>query len=701
MTESAANLGELSALARRLGTEYAVSRILAEAGGAESSLRRALALMGRELGWDYCVCWRLQAGATPCMRIMASWQRHPERSQALEAASRQLELTPERGLAGRTWQRATPLWIEDVGADPEFLLRRQAQAAGLGTGVCCPIPFRGKVIGLLEFIAARGVVPDPDSQPVLVSLAEQIGQFLDHQAIETALRASETHYRALFDANIAGVHCSTMAGTTVAANPAFVRMFGFASMAEALACDASQLYVDPNDRLALMEQLRQAGTDVNRSLQLRRHDGRAIWVLANTVLIPGGDGGQDVNESTVIDVTEAKEMERRFWQTSKLEGIGRLAGGIAHDFNNLLTVINGYGDQLLAKLAPDDRARPSLARIRQAGQRAEALTRQLLTISRRQAVEPVVLDLEMAVAETEAMLGGTLGAQVRVHRFAQPGLGHVRADAGQLGQIVMNLAINARDAMPQGGDLLLEMNNVEIGEAYARRHVQARAGRFVRLAISDTGSGMDANARLHAFEPFFTTKPRGKGTGLGLATVYGLVLQHGGWIELYSEAGHGTTFKMYFPRVDAPLAASPPRSAAAGHTGGGEVVLLAEDESAVRALVEEVLHEAGYRVCAAVGDAEQALARAPAAGAALDLLITDVIMPGLTGPELAAQLCLRHPQLRVLLVSGYTEQAMIHQDLLPGRREGWGYLQKPFAPEALLAAIRALLDRRPGCVSAG
>ncbi len=699
MTDSAANLGELSALARRLGTEYAVSRVLVEAGGAESSLRRALAVMGRELGWDYCICWRLQPGATPCMRCMASWQRHPERSQALEAQCRELVLLPARGFAGRVWQRAQPEWLDDVCADPTFLLRDEAAAAGLGTGVCCPIPFRGKVIGLLEFIAARGVVPDPDSQPVLTSLAEQIGQFLDHEAIETALRASKAHYRALFDANIAGVHCSTMSGLTVAVNPAFVRMFGFDSLEAALACPALQLFVDPADRSALLEQLRRTGTDVNRPLQLRRHDGQALWVLANTVLIPGCAGGEDMNESTVIDVTEAKEIERRFWQTSKMEGIGRLAGGIAHDFNNLLTIINGYGDQLLEKLPPDDRARPNLERIRQAGQRAEALTRQLLNFSRRQAVEPAVLDLEAVVAETEAMLAGTLGARIRVHRFAEPGLGHIRADAGQLGQIVMNLAINARDAMPAGGDLLLEMNNVEVGEAYAHRHVQARPGRFVRLAISDTGSGMDANARLHAFEPFFTTKPRGQGTGLGLATVYGLVMQHGGWIELYSEVGHGTTFKMYFPRVDAAVAPAAPRPALPGPHGGGEVALIAEDQAAVRELVEEVLQEAGYRVCAAVADGEQALARAPEAGG-LDLLITDVIMPQMTGPELAAQLSRRHPRLCVLLVSGYTEQAVIHQDLLPCQREGWGYLQKPFSPEALRTSVRALLDRRPGCVAA-
>ncbi|MGH9480477.1 MAG: response regulator [Terriglobales bacterium] len=697
MNEPAPNLRELSALARRLTTEYGVSRILAEGGGAESSLRRVLAVMGRELQWEYCVCWRLQTASPPAMRILASWQRHPERSQALEERSRQLELTPDRGFAGRAWRTAAPQWCEDVGNADGFLLAAEAQQAGLGPGVAYPISFRGQVLGLLEFLATRGATPDADSQPVLISLSEQIGQFLNHDAVECALRASEARYRALFDANIAGVHCSTLEGMTVAVNPAFVRMFGFGSMEQALACDANELYADRDDRAALIQQLRQQGVDANRQLRLRRHDGAEIWVLANTVLISAGEGLPEMNESTVIDITEAKELERRTRQSSKMEGIGRLAGGIAHDFNNLLTVINGYSDQLLGKLGELDPVRASVGKIRQAGHRAEALTRQLLSFSRRQPVEPTVLDLAATVGETAAMLERTLGAGVRIRRFVEPGLGHIRADAGQISQIVINLAINARDAMPEGGDLLIEMNNLEIGGGYLRSHIQARPGPCVRLTISDTGCGMDLTTRQHAFEPFFTTKPQGEGTGLGLATVYGLVMQNSGWIELYSEPGRGTAFKMYFPRVDAPVAAATllPSTPAAG---GGESALIVEDQAEVRALMQEVLREAGYRVVAAASGGDDAIARAPAD---LDLLVTDIVMPGLTGPELAARLGARHPRLRVLFVSGYTEQAVIHQSIMPEQREGWRYLQKPFSPEALLAAIRELLDRRAGCVTAG
>ncbi|MGH9394742.1 MAG: response regulator [Terriglobales bacterium] len=691
MTEAATNPGELSALARRLATEYAVSRILAEAGAAADCLQRALAVMGEELQWEYCVCWRVNpetstSGAT--MRVLATWQRHPQLSAALEEATRRLEISPAQGVAGRAWQLGAPLQIEEAADNDDFLLAAEARAAGLGSGVCCPISVRGKVIGLLEFLAGRGANPDPDSLPVLVSLAEQIGQFLDHEAVASALRASEARFRQLFDANIAGVHCSTVGGIPVAVNPAFVRMLGFASMAEALACDTVSLYADPADRISLMEQLQHNGADANRALRLRRPDGAIIWVLANTVLIPGSDGGPELNESTVIDITEAKEMERRQWQTSKMESIGRLAGGVAHDFNNLLTVINGYSDLLLERAAEHDPARPGLAKIRQAGQRAEALTRQLLAFSRQQAVEPAVLDLEAAVAETEAMLSSALGNGIRLRRWCEPGLGHVRADAGQVGQIVMNLAINARDARPEGGELLFELSNVEVDADYCRRHIQARAGRFVRLAVSDTGCGMDATTKQHAFEPFFTTKPRGKGTGFGLASVYGLSLQNGGWVELYSEAGQGTTFKVYFPRVDDEVSAAALAAAPLRAEGRGETVLVVEDEAGVRALVEEVLASHGYKVRSAE-NAAQALPQMETPGE-LALLITDVVLPDRNGRELAQWLQQAHPALQVLLMSGYTERAAAMQGLVP-KGSGFGYLQKPFSGPALLEKVSCAL----------
>ncbi|HWG37818.1 MAG TPA: ATP-binding protein [Terriglobales bacterium] len=693
MSETATNLGELSALARRLGTEYAVSRILAEEGGASDCLRRALAVMGDELQWEYCVCWRLVlegAAAGTAMKVLATWQRNPHLSAPLDALARGLEVTAAQGVAGRAWRLGAPLWFEDIAADDDFLLAEAARQAQLGAGVCCPISFRGRVIGLLEFMAARGVSPDPESLPVLVSLAEQVGQYLDREAMATALKSSESRYRKLFDANIAGVHCSTLGGVPMEVNPAFVRMLGFPSVAAALAYDTVKLYADPADRTALLEQLQRHGADANRQLRLRRPDGSIIWVLANTVLIPGSDGVPDMNESTVIDITEAKEMERRQWQASKMEGIGRLAGGVAHDFNNLLTIINGYSDLLLGRMEENDAARASIEKIKQAGLRAEGLTRQLLAFSRQQALETAVLDLEAIVAETESMLGDMLGSRIRVRRCAEPGLGRVRADAGQIGQIVMNLAINARDAMPQGGELLIEMNNVEIDAEYLRGHVQARTGRYVRLAVSDTGCGMDHATKQHVFEPFFTTKPRGKGTGLGLATVYGLTLQSGGWVELYSEVGRGTTFKVYLPRVQEQSAPAAPAPAVPQlrSEGRGEAVLIVEDEIGVRSLIEEVLGAHGYRVRSAES-AEQAAAAAEGLDD-LALIVTDIVLPGRNGREFAQDMKRAHPQAQVLLMSGYTERAAAMHGLVPAG-SGFGYLQKPFTPMRLLESVSQAL----------
>ncbi len=687
MMETTGNVADLKAQARRLATEYAVSRILSEAGAPEPTLARALAVMGQELQWDYCVCWRLR-GET--MRIVASWQRDPERSRALEAGGRKLELRKGCGFAGRVWDEAQPLWIADIAKEDGFLLGQEAQAAGLEAGMACPIQFRGKVIGILEMLAARGVKPDPDTGAVLISLAEQIAQFLDHSAVESALRASEARYRHLCEVSSAGVHCCTGAGEAVAVNPAFVRMFGFESEAEALACPAKQLFVDAADREALLAQLRRGGRDTNRQLRLRRQDGRVIWVLTNTVLVPGINGAPDLNESMLIDISETKEFERRQWLSSKMEGIGRLAGGVAHDFNNLLTVINGYCDLLLARTPEGDSGRASLMKIRQAGQRAEALTRQLLAFSRRQSVEPLGLNLEQAVSETLEMMAGALGEGVVVHKRAAPGLGLVRADPDQISQIVMNLGLNARDAMPEGGELIVELDNVDMDEEYLRGHAQAKPGRYVRLAVSDTGCGMDAETRKHVYEPFFTTKPQGQGTGLGLATVYGLTVQNHGWIELYTEPRYGTTFKLYFPRVDAAGAAAAAAAGATATPAAAAGVLLVEDEPEVRALMRDVLEAAGYQVRAAANGAEAlrlAALEAPA------LLVSDVVMPGMTGPELAAELEKTQPELPVLFVSGYSEQVVIRRGLTLGAAQAArkDYLQKPFPPSALLQKVQRLL----------
>src|SRR5438874_2635176 len=368
-----------------------------------------------------------------------------------------------------------------------------------------------------------------------------------------------------------------------------------------------------------------------------------------------------------------RRSEEQLRQAQKMEAVGRLAGGIAHDFNNLLTVITSYGGLLLEDLAPDDSRRDDVEQIRKAAEGAAALTRQLLAFSRQQVLEPKVLDLRAIIAGTEKLLRRLIGADVQLATSLASDLGAVKADPGQLEQIIINLAVNARDAMPGGGRLTIEATDME--------EVEGRPGRWVILAVSDTGIGMDEQTKARIFEPFFTTKESGKGTGLGLATVYGIVKQAGGFIWVDSEPGRGTSFEVYLPRVDEPVAPAITRPAPAEPGRGTETVLLVEDAPAVRLVTRQVLERYGYTVLEApTGD--MALRLAAKHHGPIHLLLTDVVMPGLSGRQLAGQLSQLRSEMKVLYVSGYTDTV----------ESGVAYLQKPFAPEALARRVRDVLD---------
>jgi hypothetical protein len=398
---------------------------------------------------------------------------------------------------------------------------------------------------------------------------------------------------------------------------------------------------------------------------------------------------RDAGLVLAADITERKRLEERFYQAQRLESVGRLAGGVAHDFNNLLTVINGYCEMLLGDVPAGDPLREGLTEIRNAGERAAALTQQLLAFSRRQIVQPTVLNLNLVVSDIQKMLRRLIGEDIEFVSQLSPDLGNITADQGQLQQVIVNLAVNARDAMPTGGTLLIETANVTFDETYASTHADTRPGPHVMLAVSDTGSGMTPEVKEHLFEPFFTTKPTGAGTGLGLATVYGMVKQSGGWIWVYTELGRGTTFKIYFPRTDSPLTQSQP--VLRSDVRGSETILLVEDQPEVRTLAVSALRKCGYTVHSAANGAE-ALATSRQAGGAIHLLVTDVIMPGMNGREVAGKLREERPDLRVLFMSGYTANAIAHRGVLDA---GMDYLQKPFTPELLTAKVREVLGPPP------
>ncbi len=387
------------------------------------------------------------------------------------------------------------------------------------------------------------------------------------------------------------------------------------------------------------------------------------------------------------DVTERKNLEEQFRQAQKMEAVGRLAGGVAHDFNNLLTIINGYSQLLLDQRPETDPERDLLGQILRAGERAASLTRQLLAFSRRQMLAPQVLNLNEVVRNMQRMAHRLIREDVEVKVRLSDQLGQVKADPAQIEQVILNLLVNAADAMPQGGNLLIETANADLDESYVRDRGAAAPGRYVMLAVSDTGMGMDAATREHIFEPFFTTKEKGKGTGLGLATVYGIVKQSGGEIWAYSQPGKGSTFKVYLPRVEGEAESAESKEPAPS-PGGTETVLLVEDEKSVRTLAARILLSRGYRVLESK-DVEDAVRIGESYSQSIELLLTDVVMPGMSGRNVADRLRFVRPQMKVLYISGYTDDAIVHHRVLDA---GMAFLQKPFTPESLARKVREVLD---------
>ncbi len=544
--------------------------------------------------------------------------------------------------------------------------------------------------GSVHFIAARGkLVRDESGWPLRINgIAWEI---TERKRGEEALRQSEERYRLFFEQDLAGHFISTTDGRVLACNPAFARIFGFSSPEEARKKNIGSLYPNPEVREKFLDRLRAEKRLERLELELRQTDGQTVHVVENAVGTFDDEGKLIEIRGYLIDETERYAAEREFRQAQKMEAVGRLAGGVAHDFNNLLTVIFGYSDVLLQGLEPGP-LHEAMQEIRRASERAAALTRQLLAFSRKQTLVPEVLDMGDVVSGMSTMVERLIGEEVKVSVVVSPGLGRVKADRGQLEQVLMNLAVNARDAMPKGGSLTFELQNVELDDAYTATHAEVEPGPYVLLAISDTGTGMDAETQKRIFEPFFTTKETGKGTGLGLSTVHGIVHQSGGSIDVYSEPGRGTTFKVYLPRFAGDAAV--PRSLSGIHPAlpagsGSETVLVVEDEAVIRQLTNLILKKAGYTVLLA----ESPVAAERIAGShpgPIHLLLTDVVMPGMRGPELAERLLRLRPDLRVLYMSGYTDDAIAHHGFLDAGTE---FLQKPFTPLRLMQKIREVLGR--------
>jgi PAS domain S-box-containing protein len=613
-------------------------------------------------------------------------------------SDRKFSIEPGKGFGGQALLSGRPLRTDDYRNDPAFgkeylgaILKDESVSA-----MVVPIKSEERVVGLL-YVANRSHRPFSDHhEATLLRLADEAAVAIRNAQLFASERESERRYRTLVETSIQGIHIQRD-WVTLFVNPAFARMLGYDGTGELVGLDTRR-WIAPHElsRLESDRAARLRGEPVpsQYEFQATRRDGSLIWVDIQVAEILWE--GEPAVQSTVLDISERKRAEQalrqseaQLRQVQKMEAVGQLAGGVAHDFNNLLTVITGRTELLLLRLPAHDPHRRDVELVRKTADRAASLTQQLLAFSRKQMLQPRVLDLNGVVAGMAQMLKPLIGETIDLVTLLDPTLGRVKADPAQIEQIILNLAVNARDAMPQGGRLTIETTNVDLDDAFVATHPGAGAGPHAMFSVRDAGTGMSPEVQAHLFEPFFTTKGVGKGTGLGLATVYGIVKQHGGYIRIESAAGTGTVVRIYLSRVvTVPDVAAAPAADAPAVVGSG-TVLVVEDESELRDLATEILGIAGYSVLSAGGPSE-ALEIARRHAGPIHLLLTDVVMPEMSGRDLADRLVQARPGLKILYMSGYTDDAIVHHGVLD---PGTVLLQKPFTPDGLTRMVGDLLTR--------
>jgi PAS domain S-box-containing protein len=593
-----------------------------------------------------------------------------------EAFARMMGYGSAQEVIGSKWQEvANPRDLERVHGEMQAALAQRGKWFGAATIRC--------KTGKVPLEIAVTTLPEGG----VVTISRDVS---DRRRAELFRAEAEAKYQTLVEqvAAISYIAEVGVSGEWIYISPQVEMMFGFSADEWLMGSREWMKHVHPDDHpvVEAAEEASKRGERFQAEYRVIRKDGRVIWVSDTAVVVPGSDS-HPLMEGIIVDITDRKQLEGQLQQARRMEAVGRLAGGIAHDFNNLLTIIKGYTELGLTRAKNYPEVRTDLERIEDASERAAGLVRQLLAFSRRQVLQPKVLDLNSIVVGLDQLLRRLMDEDIEMKTAVGKDLGRIKADPGQIEQVIMNLVVNARDAMPEGGRLTVETENVELDAAYARDHATVRPGRYVMLAVSDTGVGMSAETIAHIFEPFYTTKESGRGTGLGLSTVYGIVKQSGGYIWVYSELEHGTTFKVYLPRVDEAVEVPSAAKGSGTERAGSETILLVEDEPQLRELTRTVLASRGYSVVEA-GSADEAERLAEKYGTTIHLLLTDVIMPGISGRELAKRLSARHPAMRVLYMSGYTYNVIAQGGTL---ERGVAFLQKPFTPGVLIDKVGEVL----------